>query len=63
MKTAQLHSIIKEIKSAAQQSPRIYFAPLMGAIQGVKSEIKRVQRKSGTYNIRSSHSADINGVQ
>jgi hypothetical protein len=33
-----------EFVSAAKQAPRLYFAPLLGAINAVRSEFQRVQR-------------------
>ncbi len=33
-----------EFAHAARQAPRIFFAPLIGAIAAIKDEIKRVQQ-------------------
>ena len=35
-------TVAKEIGRAAKQGPRIYFAPLLGAIRAVRSEFSRV---------------------
>lgn len=35
-----------EFVIAAKQAPRLYFAPLIGAINAVKTEFLRVQRGS-----------------
>jgi hypothetical protein len=33
-----------EFVSAAKQAPRLYFAPLVGAINAIRNEFQRVQR-------------------
>lgn len=43
-----MNAIVKELKSAAMQSPRIYFAPLIGALKAVKVELTRIQNKTTT---------------
>ncbi len=43
-----MNAIVKELKAAALQSPRIYFAPLFGAISAVRAELQRATNKSPT---------------
>lgn len=39
-----MNSFAREILAAARQAPAIYFAPLLGAVQGVKAEWQRQGR-------------------
>lgn len=38
-----MNRIAREFITAAKQAPAIYFAPLRGAIQGLKDEWRRIQ--------------------
>ncbi|WP_447650419.1 hypothetical protein [Pseudomonas abietaniphila] len=35
-------TFIEEFLKAAKQAPRIYFAPVLGAFNGIKAELKRL---------------------
>lgn len=40
-----MNRVAREIITAAKQAPAIYFAPLLGAIQGIKEEWRRIRRQ------------------
>ena len=35
-------TFLSEFVSAARQSPRLFFAPLVGAVNGVREELRRI---------------------
>jgi len=39
-----------EFVSAAKQGPRMFFAPLVGAVKAVKSEVDRMAHASSSVN-------------
>jgi len=39
---AMQRTFIEEFLKAAKQAPRIYFAPVLGAFNGIKAELKRL---------------------
>jgi hypothetical protein len=38
-------ALVREIRRAAAEAPRMYFAPLVGAIRGIASEYRRLDRE------------------
>lgn len=52
-----MNAIVKELKFAALQGPRIYFAPLFGAIKAVRAELQRASNKPLTSTERKSNSS------
>jgi len=40
-----MKAFFKEFMSAARQAPRLYFAPLFGAMNQVRAELKRLDRR------------------
>lgn len=35
-------TFLSEFANAARQGPRLFFAPLMGAVNGVRAELRRI---------------------
>lgn len=49
-----MKELIEEIKVAAMESPRIYFAPIVGAVKEMRIQFRDlVARKHCTHPIRS----------
>lgn len=38
-------ALFREIRRAAAEAPRMYFAPLVGAVRGIASEYRRLNRR------------------
>jgi hypothetical protein len=53
-----MNAIVKELKFAAMQGPRIYFAPLFGAIKAVRAELQRAPNKPLASTERRSNNAN-----
>ena len=51
-----MNAFMREIVEAAKESPRLFFAPLVGAIEAVRREMDRLadggQRKPGSTRSR-----------
>ncbi|BBB70272.1 hypothetical protein UNDYM_6019 (plasmid) [Undibacterium sp. YM2] len=37
-----LNRVLQQIKIAAKETPRLYFAPLVGAIKGIRAEFAKL---------------------
>ncbi len=42
------NTFIAEFLRSAKQAPRLYFAPLVGAIKEVRAEFRKVSKRSDT---------------
>jgi len=40
-------SVLGEIKVAAQEAPKMYFAPLVGAVRGIQAQYRVLSSKTG----------------
>jgi hypothetical protein len=41
-----MNRLLHEIKIAAKQAPRLYFAPFVGAVMAMKNEVRALRRTS-----------------
>ena len=49
MKFSKMQQIKQRLKNICRNSIRMYFAPLTGAIKGVRLELKRQERRFAKY--------------
>jgi hypothetical protein len=40
-------SVWVEIKRAAKEAPKMYFAPLIGAVRGIQIQYRQLEKKRG----------------
>lgn len=38
-----LRRVFQQIRIAAKETPRLYFAPLIGAVKGIRAEFARIE--------------------
>lgn len=50
------NTFISEFVKSAKEAPRIYFAPVVGAIREVRSEFRRISTKSGDAQVEQKRS-------
>ena len=55
---AVLKDMIAMAKEAARETPRLYFAPLVGAIRGIREEYRRIAQESAARTAARSESEE-----
>lgn len=48
-----------EFAAAAKQSPRLFFAPLFGAINALRNESRRISEENKSASVQTSSKGDI----
>ena len=50
-----MKKVLFEMKVAAKQAPRLYFAPFVGAVMAMKKEVRALRRTSPTSTTKESN--------
>lgn len=47
-----LNRVFQQIKIAAKETPRLFFAPLVGAIKGIRAEFAQLENSEKKINVK-----------
>lgn len=55
-----VQTLLTEIRKAATEAPRMYFAPLIGAVRGIRSQYREINapRRQNAGKIRNESGSD-----